>query len=143
MIYSIGFHNPNKIQSLCLKPIIHHRNIIVQSASNSGKTTSLCIGVLQNINAEEKSTQALILVPNRLNASLMRELIVNLGNKMNEFKISVFINDGKIEQQKEKAKKIINLKLNEYMSQIHQKIVLQMMELKHVQVKCNCIKCYY
>lgn len=106
MIYSIGFHNPNKIQSLCLKPIFLHRNIIVQSASNSGKTTSLCIGVLQNINAEEKSTQALILVPNRLIASQMRELIVNLGNKMNEFQISVFINDDKIEQQKEKAKNL-------------------------------------
>ena len=52
------------------------------------------------------STQALILVPNRLFASQIRECLLNLGKKMNEFQISVFINDDKIDQQKEEAKKL-------------------------------------
>lgn len=65
IISSYGFRYPNEIQSLAIKPILLGRNVIAQAPCRSGKTSTLIIGILNNINTVEKTTQALVLSPTK------------------------------------------------------------------------------
>ena len=64
-IYSYGFENPSKIQTLSI-PIINEKNdLIAQAQSGTGKTGSYTIGCLNNIDEKNKNTQLLIILPTR------------------------------------------------------------------------------
>jgi len=64
-IFSYGFEKPSAIQKRAIKPIITGRDTICQAQSGTGKTATLAMGALQNINPSVREVQALVLSPTR------------------------------------------------------------------------------
>ena len=60
-IYSYGFEKPSNIQTKSIPIINSGKDLIAQSQSGTGKTGAFSIGVLNNINVEEKSIQAIVI----------------------------------------------------------------------------------
>jgi superfamily II DNA/RNA helicase len=62
-IYAYGFENPSTIQHKSIPHINSKKDIIAQAQSGTGKTGAYSIGMLNNINIEEKKIQGLIILP--------------------------------------------------------------------------------
>ena len=62
-IYAYGFENPSTIQHKSIPHINQKKDIIAQAQSGTGKTGAYSIGMLNNINVEEKKIQGLIILP--------------------------------------------------------------------------------
>jgi len=62
-IYEYGFEKPLVIQQHIILQCIKGHDVTVQAQSVSGKTTSVLISILQQINTSLNKCQALILVP--------------------------------------------------------------------------------
>ena len=62
-IYNYGFENPSPIQKKAILPIIQGRDVIAQAQSGSGKTGTFTIGMLERVNVEDKTLQAVIIAP--------------------------------------------------------------------------------
>lgn len=105
-IFSYGFKHPSEIQSLAIKPILLGRNVIAQAQSGTGKTGAFSIGILQNINTEEQTTQALVLAPTRELADQIYSFFKQIGMRMKGLQISIFKGGTSVQQQKEEAVKL-------------------------------------
>lgn len=81
-IFGYGYDTPSQIQQKGILPIIQKRDTIAQAQSGTGKTGAFSIGILQNIDAGLKKTQALILSPTRELAKQIRRVIQSLGEYM-------------------------------------------------------------
>lgn len=64
-ICKYGLENPTPIQQRAILPCIQGHDVIVQAQSGTGKTTSVLISILQQIDTSLKECQALILAPSR------------------------------------------------------------------------------
>ena len=64
-IYSYGFERPSPIQRIAIKPLIEGRDIVIQSHSGTGKTGTFSIGMLNRIDEELKSPQAIVICNTR------------------------------------------------------------------------------
>ena len=64
-IYGYGFERPSTIQQRSIPSICANHDIIAQAQSGTGKTGAFIIGMLQNINEDLKSTQAIVISPTR------------------------------------------------------------------------------
>lgn len=62
-IYSYGFENPSKIQSLAVPKIVEGKDLIAQAHSGTGKTGAFSIGCLQKLEEDKKESQILIISP--------------------------------------------------------------------------------
>tara|TARA_B100000214_G_scaffold375465_1_gene361956 strand:- start:12836 stop:13993 length:1158 start_codon:yes stop_codon:yes gene_type:complete len=62
-IYSYGFENPSKIQSMAVPHIMSGKDLIAQAHSGTGKTGAFSIGCLQNIDETKEESQVLIISP--------------------------------------------------------------------------------
>jgi translation initiation factor 4A len=62
-IYSNGFENPSRIQSLAIQQIINGKEILAQSQSGTGKTGAFVIGTLQSIDENLNKLQCIVLSP--------------------------------------------------------------------------------
>ncbi len=61
-----GFEEPTEIQMMTIPVMLKNdRNIIAQAQTGTGKTAAFGLPLIDMINAETKSVQALILVPTR------------------------------------------------------------------------------
>ncbi|MDP7608913.1 MAG: DEAD/DEAH box helicase, partial [Candidatus Marinimicrobia bacterium] len=61
-----GFEEPTEIQIMTIPVMLKNdRNIIAQAQTGTGKTAAFGLPLIDMINAETKSVQALILVPTR------------------------------------------------------------------------------
>lgn len=79
-IYAYGFEKPSAIQQRAIKPLMQGRDSIAQAQSGTGKTAAFAIGVLQQIDVEDRRTQALILAPTRELALQIQKVVVALGD---------------------------------------------------------------
>ena len=79
-VYSYGFERPSLIQQKAILPFVNGKDLIAQSQSGTGKTGTFVISTLQRINVEEKTTQALILLPIRELATQVNTVIQGLGS---------------------------------------------------------------
>ena len=77
-IFSYGFKHPSDIQSLAIEPILQKRHVLAQAQSGSGKTGAFGIGILNNVDVNQMTTQALILSPTR-------ELAYQIGQEFQRF----------------------------------------------------------
>jgi len=77
-IYSHGFENPSPIQGKAIPYMNDKKDLVAQAQSGTGKTGAFCIGILNNIDPESKTTQALIINPTHelanQNFSVMQDL---------------------------------------------------------------------
>jgi len=64
-IYEYGFEKPSLIQQRVILPCIKGHDVIVHAQSGVGKTTSVLISILQQMDTGLKECQALILAPSR------------------------------------------------------------------------------
>ena len=62
-IYSYGFENPSKIQSMAVPHIVSGKDLIAQAHSGTGKTGAFAIGCLQNLDETKQESQVLIISP--------------------------------------------------------------------------------
>jgi ATP-dependent RNA helicase len=75
-------HSHNQSQRAIL-PIMEGRDLIAQSQSGTGKTAVFCIGILQTVDMEKNSTQALVLSPTRELAEQTQKVMLALGDYLN------------------------------------------------------------
>lgn len=74
----------NKMQEVSLAANMQNEDIILLSATGSGKTLAFLLPILENLDAENKNTQALIVVPSRELAMQIEQVfkIMGTGNKI-------------------------------------------------------------
>merc|ERR1712166_545471 len=80
-IYSYGFEKPSAIQQRAIKPLILMRDTIAQAQSGTGKTATFTIGLLQNIDLNNRDCQALILAPTRELASQIVKVVMAIEHR--------------------------------------------------------------
>ena len=61
----LNYVNPTPIQSLVIPKVLRGESLVVKSETGSGKTHAFLVPILNNINFDEKKTQAIILAPTR------------------------------------------------------------------------------
>ena len=59
-IFALGFEKPSTIQQTAIQPFLDGRDLIAQSQSETGKTATFAISVLNSIKDEQR-TQALVI----------------------------------------------------------------------------------
>jgi len=62
-IYEYGFEKPLAVKQRTILPCFKEHDVIVQAQSGTGKTTSVMISILQQIDTSLNECQALILTP--------------------------------------------------------------------------------
>tara|TARA_B100001964_G_C14216238_1_gene592952 strand:+ start:102 stop:1286 length:1185 start_codon:yes stop_codon:yes gene_type:complete len=82
-IYAYGFEKPSAIQMKGIVPFLNKRDLIAQSQSGTGKTATFVIGMLQCINKNDDSLQAIILAPTRELAKQIFTVTSSLSSYMN------------------------------------------------------------
>uniref|UniRef100_A0A3P8WMM8 ATP-dependent RNA helicase n=1 Tax=Cynoglossus semilaevis TaxID=244447 RepID=A0A3P8WMM8_CYNSE len=81
-IYAYGFEKPSAIQQRAIIPCIQGHDVIAQAQSGTGKTATFAITILQQLEIEQKKTQALILAPTRELAQQIQKVILAFGDFM-------------------------------------------------------------
>uniref|UniRef100_A0A3P8PF02 RNA helicase n=1 Tax=Astatotilapia calliptera TaxID=8154 RepID=A0A3P8PF02_ASTCA len=81
-IYAYGFEKPSAIQQRAIIPCIKGYDVIAQAQSGTGKTATFAISILQQLDIEQKETQALVLAPTRELAQQIQKVILALGDYM-------------------------------------------------------------
>ena len=64
-IYAYGFERPSAIQQRGIIPLVQGHDVIAQAQSGMGKTATFCIGILQRIDIQSQTTQAIIIAHTR------------------------------------------------------------------------------
>ena len=85
-VYLSDFARPFKIQEAALPLILegfharpHRENLLAQAKSGSGKTAAFALGMLANVDAARKCTQALCVCPTRELAVQNFEVVRKIG----------------------------------------------------------------
>jgi len=79
-ILSYGYEKPSIVQTKGIVPVIEGNDCIIQAQSGTGKTGTFSISILQMIDPEIKSCQAIILNPTREIADQTLHVVKTLGN---------------------------------------------------------------
>lgn len=82
-IYSFGFTQPSKIQSLAVVPFVGKRDILAQAQSGTGKTGAFAIASLANMDPAVLQPQILIISPTRELATQTASVYQGIGSYMN------------------------------------------------------------
>jgi len=78
-IFSYGYEKPSPIQRVGIKPIAEGKDIVLQSHSGTGKTCTFLTGMLQVIDFEQKSPQALVLANTKELIDQIQDVLGNLS----------------------------------------------------------------
>ncbi|KAE9416650.1 hypothetical protein Angca_006784 [Angiostrongylus cantonensis] len=81
-IYAFGFEKPSAIQQRAIVPCCTLRDVIAQAQSGTGKTATFSISILQRINENDPSVQALVMAPTRELAQQIQKVLSALGDYM-------------------------------------------------------------
>ncbi|XP_071912839.1 eukaryotic initiation factor 4A-13-like isoform X2 [Coffea arabica] len=79
-IYAYGVEKPSPVQQRGLVPFCKGLDVIQQAQSGSGKTATLCLGILQQLDYNAVDCQALVLVPSPELARKTERVMHSLGN---------------------------------------------------------------
>ncbi len=77
----LGFTAPTPIQSEAIPIFLEGKDIVAQAQTGTGKTAAFGLPILEQVDAEQKVVQALILTPTR-------ELALQVSQAMKSFKVS-------------------------------------------------------
>lgn len=64
-VLEMGFEEPSPIQAQSIPVILSGKDVIGQAQTGTGKTAAFSIPLLEMINPEDKSLQAVVLCPTR------------------------------------------------------------------------------
>uniref|UniRef100_A0A8C7LXC7 RNA helicase n=1 Tax=Oncorhynchus mykiss TaxID=8022 RepID=A0A8C7LXC7_ONCMY len=87
-IYAYGFEKPSAIQQRAIIPCIKGYDVIAQAQSGTGKTATFAISILQQLDMEQKETQALVLAPTR---ELAQQCVSDHGGILNLKQKGIYI----------------------------------------------------
>jgi translation initiation factor 4A len=90
-IYGYGFEKPSPIQKKAITPIINGRDLIAQAQSGTGKTATFTIGLLSQIDLNEKCTQVLVMSPTRELTEQTKKVITSIGEMMKGLTVQTLI----------------------------------------------------
>ncbi|XP_005102822.1 eukaryotic initiation factor 4A-I [Aplysia californica] len=79
-IYAYGFEKPSAIQQRAILPCIGGQDVIAQAQSGTGKTATFSIAILEKLDLNMLSTQALVLAPTRELAQQIQKVVLALGD---------------------------------------------------------------
>ena len=85
-IADMGFEEPSPIQSQSIPVILSGKDVIGQAQTGTGKTAAFSIPVLETVNPEDKSLQAVVLCPTRELAIQVSKEIKKLSKYMHGIK---------------------------------------------------------
>tara|TARA_Y100001980_G_C14547336_1_gene327843 strand:+ start:1376 stop:2530 length:1155 start_codon:yes stop_codon:yes gene_type:complete len=109
-IYSYGFETPSPIQKKAIIPILNKKDVIAQAQSGTGKTGAFTISILQSIDPEINSTQAIIMSPTRELSKQIYDVLNSIGYLL-KYKTCLMIGGTRIDKQinecKEETPKIV------------------------------------
>lgn len=73
---------PLQVQEQAIPLILNRRNVVVQSATGSGKTLTFLLPIIQNLNQQQRSCSNIIVVPTReLASQTYKEVCKYISNK--------------------------------------------------------------
>ncbi|MBU5439844.1 DEAD/DEAH box helicase [Tissierella sp. MSJ-40] len=75
----LGYKNLTKVQEETLPIILKGKDLVVKSQTGSGKTAAFAVPICESIYWDERSPQALVIVPTRELAMQVREEFFNIG----------------------------------------------------------------
>lgn len=81
-IYSLGFEKPSAIQQRAIRPLMEYKDLIAQAQSGTGKTATFSIGLLNNVDLNNRECQALVLANTRELATQIAAVASSLGGMM-------------------------------------------------------------
>jgi len=76
-----SFQAPTKLQQDALPALIRGSDVVMDAPTNSGKTTTACISVLQKVDVLNPQCQALILTPSLTATLRTQKVILALGSR--------------------------------------------------------------
>ena len=79
-VYRAGFEKPSAIQQKGIVPFTKGLDVIQQAQSGTGKTATFCAGILNNLNYDVTTCQALVLAPTRELAQQIDKVMSHLGD---------------------------------------------------------------
>lgn len=82
-ILSYGYEKPSQVQRKGISPVINGNDCVIQAQSGTGKTATFTIAVLQIVEKELESCQAIILNPTREIADQTLNVVKSLGAYLN------------------------------------------------------------
>ena len=85
-IAEMGFEEPSPIQSQSIPVILSGKDVIGQAQTGTGKTAAFSIPILETVNPEDKSLQAVVLCPTRELAIQVSKEIKKLSQYMHGIK---------------------------------------------------------
>jgi len=97
-IYNYGFENPSPIQKKAICPIFAKKDIIAQAQSGTGKTGCFSIGVLQRINCDNNTPQAIIISPTRELSLQTKGVIDGIGGVMKNLRTQLLVGGTSIDE---------------------------------------------
>lgn len=74
-LHRIGYTTMTPIQSLAIKPLLDHKDLIAKAKTGSGKTAAFCIPLLLKLQVKKFRIQSMVLCPTR-------ELATQVANEM-------------------------------------------------------------
>ena len=102
---SLDIKKPTHIQELSIPLILEYKNVIGESETGSGKTLAYLLPILNNLNANDNSMQALILAPTHELTMQINSVIKEVSNaSKHNIKSKGIIGDVNIDKQIKKIK---------------------------------------
>lgn len=97
-LYNMGYEYPSKVQNEVIPKLINSKNVVVKSRTGSGKTASFGIPICENININDNTLQALVVVPTRELALQVKDEISNIG-RLKKIRCSAIFGKQPIKEQ--------------------------------------------
>src|SRR2546423_6011296 len=79
---ALGYERPTPIQERTIPLLLAGRNVIGQAQTGTGKTAAFALPILQQVDAERRETQALVLTPTRELAVQVAEALHSYAHEM-------------------------------------------------------------
>ena len=99
-LQEINFFEPTPIQELTIERALKKESLIIESATDSGKTHAFLLPVFQKLNEEDESVQAVIISPTRELANQLFEVASQIA-KHSEKEIFIMKLTGGTDREKE------------------------------------------
>ena len=96
-IYAHGFEKPSPIQKKAIIPLFLGKDIIAQAQSGTGKTGCFTVGILQRINTEIQTTQAMIIAPTRELSIQISKIINAIGSMIPNLSTHLLVGGSSVE----------------------------------------------
>ncbi|WP_339022345.1 DEAD/DEAH box helicase [Spiroplasma endosymbiont of Crioceris asparagi] len=94
-----NFNNPTEIQEQAIPALLNNENIFGKSSTGTGKTASFVLPILQKIDINKRSVQAIILAPTRELAKQILDQIIKFSKKGKRVGVAALIGGDNIHDQ--------------------------------------------